>query len=61
MARLLMDIASSAGFTAQGNSKMYRPAGLALLIGVYIVVCCLSFQLGTRVMPVTIFFMMAPT
>ena len=25
---------------------MYRPAGLALLIGVYIVVCCLSFRLG---------------
>ena len=42
----LLDIASRAGFTAQGNSKMYRPAGLALLIGVYIVVCCLSFRLG---------------
>ena len=34
----LLDVVSRAGFTAQGNSKMYRPAGLALLIGVYIVV-----------------------
>jgi hypothetical protein len=42
----LLDVVSRAGFTAQGNSKMYRPAGLALLIGVYIVVCCLSFRLG---------------
>ena len=33
------------------NSKMYRPAGLALLIGVYIVICCLSFRSGLSTLP----------
>lgn len=42
----LLEIIGKAGAGADGEKPPRRPVGLALLVGIYIVICCLSFRLA---------------